>query len=90
MSRDEKPISWDQYRRRMLRETEAFIEWGLANPDKVVDIPAKPVGQGGFPAEVGRWFWNVMLTDKVDATVSRFRQIFLQRPRRVIGKWRRK
>ncbi|MFP4055032.1 MAG: hypothetical protein ACLFV7_14325 [Phycisphaerae bacterium] len=88
MARDEKPISWEEYRRRMLRETEAFIEWGLAHPDAIVEIPAKPIGQGGFPAEVGRWFWNVVLTDKVDATVSRFRRLLLDRPKNLISRWR--
>jgi hypothetical protein len=90
MARDEKPISWEEYRRRMLRETEAFIEWGLAHPEEIVEIPAKPIGQGGFPAEVGKWFWNVVLTDKVDDTVSRFRRLLLERPRNLMSRWRRR
>ena len=90
MARDEKPISWEEYRRRMLRETEAFIEWGLAHPEEIVEIPAKPIGQGGFPAEVGKWFWNVVLTDKVDDTVSRFRRLLLKRPRNLMSRWRRR
>jgi len=74
----------------MLRETEAFIEWGLAHPEEIVEIPAKPIGQGGFPAEVGKWFWNVVLTDKVDDTVSRFRRLLLERPRNLMSRWRRR
>jgi hypothetical protein len=87
---DKTPTSWEEHRRRMLRETEAFIEWGLAHPDEVIDIPAKPVGEGGFPAEVGKWFWNVVLAEKVDSTISRFRSIFRGRrnPPRT-GRWRR-
>ncbi|MFP4140471.1 MAG: hypothetical protein ACOCZU_03380 [Planctomycetota bacterium] len=87
---DKTPTSWEEHRRRMLRETEAFIEYGLAHPDEIIEIPAKPVGEGGFPADVGKWFWNVMLAEKVDGTVSRFRAMFRGRgkPRRA-GRRRR-
>jgi hypothetical protein len=87
---DNTPTSWEEHRRRMLRETEAFIEWGLAHPDEVIDIPAKPVGQGGFPPEVGKWFWNVILCEKVDSTISRFRSLFQGRNKpHHIARWRR-
>ena len=44
----------------MIAETERFIEWGLRHPELVNWIPAKPVGAGGFPASVSRWFYHTV------------------------------
>jgi len=66
--------SWAQYRRRMLRETERFIEYGLRHPDEIIEIPSKPVGTGGFPAAVSQWFWGVVLTTRTDSRLERIRQ----------------
>lgn len=55
--------SWHQYRSRMLAETSRFIEWGLRHPELVTWIPAKIVGQGGFPRQVADWFWQAVLSD---------------------------
>ena len=52
---------YDQTRQRMIDETSRFIEWGLRHPDLVVRIPAKPEDEGGWPAAVGKFFWNTVL-----------------------------
>ena len=78
---DLKGLTWDEYRRRMLAETARFIEWGLANPDKVARIPIKPVGQGGFPAQVGEWFWATVLSDRRDSFLERWRHWLARRTR---------
>ncbi len=53
---------WQAYRRKMLRETEQFIEWGLRHPDEVNWIPSWPVGKSRVPSQVARWFYNTLLT----------------------------
>jgi hypothetical protein len=45
----------------MLEETSRFIEWGLANPEKVTWIPKHPVGRGSFPERVKAVFWSLLL-----------------------------
>lgn len=42
----------------MIAEVSAFIEWGLANPDKIRWIPRKPVGAGGFSRTMSNVFWH--------------------------------
>jgi hypothetical protein len=68
--------SWQQYRRRMIRETERFIEFGLRHPDYVIEIPAKPVGQGGFPKQVSEWFWRMVLTPRPTSRMQQFKNWF--------------
>lgn len=53
-------LEWDDHRRRMIAETSAFIEWGLANPEKVRWIPTKRVGDGRFSREMQIAFWGGM------------------------------
>jgi hypothetical protein len=48
----------EDYRRKMLAETSAFIEWGLRNPDKVPRIPRRRVGEGGFSKAMRVAFWG--------------------------------
>ncbi len=79
--------TWEQYRKRLIRETETFIEWGLRNPDKVTGIPMKRIGNGGWPVEVGVWFWNTVLTTRPTATIKRWRNILLNRPAQVLRKF---
>ena len=55
--------TWQEYRRRILADTGRFIEWGLAHPERVTWIPAKPAGEGGFPRRVAEWFWQTVLTE---------------------------
>ena len=78
--------SWQEYRRRMLEETSRFIEWGLRHPEEVIEIPAKPVEQGGFPREVAQWFWLTVLELGDGRLAARWRQRL-----RAVGRfvWRR-
>ncbi|HUO08448.1 MAG TPA: hypothetical protein VM008_09135 [Phycisphaerae bacterium] len=52
---------FDRSRQRMLDETSRFIEWGLANPDKVEWIPKHPVGRGQFSDRLKNVFWSLIL-----------------------------
>lgn len=82
---------WEAYRRAMLRETERFIEWGLAHPDDVIEIPAKPVGTGGFPREVGQWFWTTVLSSRPTRGLLHWREVLRNRPRKLLQKvWNRR
>lgn len=73
--------TWEQYRTRLLRETSRFIEWGLRHPEMVIEIPSKPAGEDGFPARVAHWFWAVVLTDRTDSFIERWRGILRRRPK---------
>ena len=53
--------SFQHWRERMLEETSRFIEWGLANPDKVQWIPRHPVGRGSFSERVKTVFWSLVM-----------------------------
>ena len=66
--------SWQEYRQRMLDETSRFIEWGLKHPEQVIRIPAKPVGEGGFPRTVADWFWGIALSADTDDRLTRWRE----------------
>ena len=55
---------FDQYRQRMLDDTSRFIEWGLANPDKVEWIPRHRVGSAAFPDRLKDVFWSLLLHNK--------------------------
>lgn len=77
--------SWADYRRRMLRETERFIEWGLRHPDKIVRIPIKPVSRGSFPRQVGEWFWNAVLSVEPARSAEKFRNLLRRGARGVAG-----
>jgi len=68
----------------MLRETSRFIEWGLKHPDQVIQIPAKPVGEGGFPQSVGNWFWGIVLTTRTDPKILFWRDVLLKRPLQIL------
>jgi hypothetical protein len=66
--------NWDQHRREMLRETELFIEYGLAHPDEAMGIPAKRVGERAVPQAVSDWFWSSALTSHPSQTLQRWRE----------------
>jgi len=53
--------SWAALRRRMLRETEVFLEEGLRRGDREYVIPAIRVGAGTFPAGLAEAFWSRVL-----------------------------
>ncbi len=72
--------TWQEHRKCMLDETSRFIEWGLKHPDLVIEIPAKPVGESGFPKGVGEWFWGIALSTSTDAKIQFWRDFLLRRP----------
>ncbi len=82
-------FDWNEYRRQMLEETSRWIEWALDNPDKVVEIPSKPVGEGGWPRQVGSWFWGTVLHAQGGEKARHWMNVLLQRPRGEIARWRR-
>jgi hypothetical protein len=51
-------VDYEEHRRHMIAEMSAFIEWGLAHPDKVRWIPRKRIGTGGFSRTMSRLFWH--------------------------------
>jgi len=52
---------WAVLRRRMLRETEAFIEDALGHPEKWITIPTIRVGEGEFMPGRVALFWSQLL-----------------------------
>ena len=55
---------FEQWRQRMLADTGRFIEWGLANPDKVEWIPRHQVGRGAFSERVKHLFWMLVANNE--------------------------
>lgn len=56
-----RPESWRIFRRRMIRETEIFLEEGLRRPERHLRIPAIRVGSGRFPRGFADAFWSSVL-----------------------------
>ncbi len=52
---------WEMMQRRMLRETEVFLEEGLRHPDRAVRIPSIRVGEGEFLRGYADMFWSALL-----------------------------
>jgi hypothetical protein len=52
---------WAVTRRRMLRETEAFIEDALVHPEHWIAIPTIRVGEGDFVPGHAALFWSQVL-----------------------------
>ncbi len=55
------PELYQQLRRRMIRETEDFLEASLRQPNGQVRIPTIVVGRGRFTPRFARSFWQEML-----------------------------
>ena len=55
--------TFEQWRARMIAETNAFIEWGLQHPEQVRWIPKHPAGHGSFSEQLKTLFWNLVLRD---------------------------
>lgn len=53
--------SWIALRRRIIRETEVFLEEGLRHPERQIVIPAREVGRGGFSPMFASVFWTQVL-----------------------------
>ena len=57
----------DLLRRRLVRETEAALLYGLRFPDRVERIPTVEVGRSRFdPAFAARWWTETLGTDTSD------------------------
>lgn len=52
---------WAAIRRRMLRETEAFLEDALLHPENRIVIPTIRVGEGEFAPGRAALFWSQVL-----------------------------
>jgi hypothetical protein len=52
---------WEEERRRIIRETEQFLEHHLAHPEHTVRIPAVRIGAASFPVWASHWFWDKVL-----------------------------
>jgi hypothetical protein len=53
-------------RRRILAETEQFLNHCLLHPEKMVRIPRIRVGAGSFSPEFARRFWAQVLSEDVE------------------------
>lgn len=51
----------DAVRRRIIRETEAALYYGLHSPDHAVRIPIVEVGKGRFDPAFALRFWGATL-----------------------------
>jgi hypothetical protein len=58
--------TFEQMRSRILADTARYIEWGLANPDKVRRIPRHRVGEAGagFTERFRVLFWTMANRDE--------------------------
>lgn len=65
--------SFDVLRRRMIRETEAALEYGLLHPQTIAPIPVVEVGKGSFDPSFAHWFWHhaLELSDDDDSGLNR-------------------
>jgi len=53
--------TWVMIRRRMLQETEAFLEDAMQHPERQVAIPAVRVGEAEFNRTFAHLFWSQVL-----------------------------
>jgi hypothetical protein len=53
--------TWERQRRRLIQETEQFLEHRLANPEVGVRIPAMEVNRANFQPWMTKWFWGKVL-----------------------------
>jgi hypothetical protein len=63
MFRSKAPEDLETMRRRILAETEGFLEYGLRHPEHAVRIPRHRVGLGRFPRAFALAFWYRILSD---------------------------
>ena len=59
--RKRRSSAYEAMRRRMIRETELGILFGLRFPERVPHIPRVEVGKGSFPAYLAMHFWSETL-----------------------------
>ncbi len=60
--RNDNREDFDAWRQRLLDETSRFIEWGLAHPEVVQQIPNAPVGKANFSTRARTLFWSVLFS----------------------------
>lgn len=53
--------SWVMIRRRMLRETEAFLDDALGHPERQIRIPVVRAGEAEFAHGFACLFWSQIL-----------------------------
>ncbi|HSW44362.1 MAG TPA: hypothetical protein VLM89_02200 [Phycisphaerae bacterium] len=53
--------TWAAIRRRMLRETEAFLDDALRHPERQIVIPAVRIGEAEFTRGYAHLFWAQIL-----------------------------
>ncbi len=53
--------SYERLRRKMIRETETSLLFGLLFPDRVPRIPTIEVGKGGFDRRAAEQYWRERL-----------------------------
>lgn len=62
MTRNRQAVSsFEALRRKMIRETEVALLYGLRFPDRVPRIPAVPVSEAHFSREYASRFWGDLL-----------------------------
>ncbi len=66
--------TWEEHQRKMLAETEQFIEWGLRNPELVNWIPAKPQSERGVGKKAANWFYQTILSGGADKATEFWRR----------------
>ena len=54
-------LPWWLIRRRMIAQTEAFINEALVHPELAAVIPTIPVGSGTFTRSMSAYFWRRVL-----------------------------
>ena len=54
---------WERRRRRMIAETETFLDSALREPYRGAVIPIYPVGRGRIPPVLSALFWKRLLFD---------------------------
>lgn len=59
--RNPQDESWQVIRRRMIRETETFLDEGLRHPERAAAIPVVRVGSGVFGRGLSEYFWARVL-----------------------------
>jgi len=53
--------AWQIQRRRIIRETELFLEHALVRPEMKIEIPTVQVGRGSFLPWIRDSFWREVL-----------------------------
>lgn len=55
------PEMWAVLRRRMIQETEVFLDHAMRHPERHFVIPTMEVGRGGWSVAFASTFWSQVL-----------------------------